>query len=508
MLRTRLATQALRPLSRGVTTSVPRALASHASDSHVARAKSWENPFPSDTFAVGPTNGFLPTKDPLDVLPKEYEAMDTLLENMRLHKKDGTDGLLMTGEFGAAVDRDLPEYDLSKVTDGELLSALYRDLTFVASAYLLEPCDIQYRKDKTYGLGRQTLPRNIAVPLHQVAEKIGQRPFMEYALSYALYNYRRKDKSKPLDFENLDLIRAFSGHPDEYGFILVHVAMVRHSGNLTSASLRALDAAATGNRPGFDQAMKDLLATYQQINGVMETMWGRSRPEGYLAYRTFIMGTKNQPMFPNGVMYEGVSDEPFKMRGESGANDSMVPLGDNLLEITSKMPVNPLTEVLRDFRTYRPRNHQAFLTYVQDRAAAVGIRDFALKNANSAAYYLANVDQIRAFRHRHWNFTRAYILKNTKHPVATGGSPIVTWLPNQLEAVLQHMIETNAEIDHSALSPQLAAMVEEIGQRAEAQQRVLIREVAKLTQERGPGATEVDNVERAAASAGGYGATA
>lgn len=29
-------------------------------------------------------------------------------------------------------------------------------------------------------------------------------------------------------------------------------------------------------------------------------------------------------MFPNGVVYEGVSDEPVHFRGESGANDSMV----------------------------------------------------------------------------------------------------------------------------------------------------------------------------------------
>jgi len=29
-------------------------------------------------------------------------------------------------------------------------------------------------------------------------------------------------------------------------------------------------------------------------------------------------------MFPNGVIYEGVSDQPMSFRGESGANDSMV----------------------------------------------------------------------------------------------------------------------------------------------------------------------------------------
>lgn len=132
-------------------------------------------------------------------------------------------------------------------------------------------------------------------------------------------------------------------------------------------------------------------------------------------------------MFPDGVIYEGVSDQPVSHRGESGANDSMVPLGDNLLQITELMPENPLTTVLRDFRSYRPTNHRDFLEFVQDKAKHVGLKDFAMKDANSAAVYLSNIDQIRAFRHRHWNFTKEYIIKHTSHPVATGGSPIITW---------------------------------------------------------------------------------
>jgi len=36
-------------------------------------------------------------------------------------------------------------------------------------------------------------------------------------------------------------------------------------------------------------------------------------------------------------------------------------------------------------------------------------------------------------------FAREYILKHTTHPTATGGSPIITWLPNQLSAVLSLM---------------------------------------------------------------------
>lgn len=53
-------------------------------------------------------------------------------------------------------------------------------------------------------------------------------------------------------------------------------------------------------------------------------MWQRSKPDAYTSFRTFIFGITKQSMFPNGVVYEGVSDEPLSFRGESGANDSMV----------------------------------------------------------------------------------------------------------------------------------------------------------------------------------------
>lgn len=53
-------------------------------------------------------------------------------------------------------------------------------------------------------------------------------------------------------------------------------------------------------------------------------MWRHSKPAQYTSFRTFIFGITKQTMFPNGVVYEGVSEEPMSFRGESGANDSMV----------------------------------------------------------------------------------------------------------------------------------------------------------------------------------------
>lgn len=176
-------------------------------------------------FVVGFQNGFLPRQDPLDKLPLEFDALEQVLQKMPLTLKNGSKGLLATGQFGAALEK-IPEYDVSNIKDTRLLTALFRDYTFAASAYLLEPCDLLNRSKGTYGLGRSTLPRNIAVPLSIVSEKIGAKPFMEYAQSYSLYNYSRVDKNKEVAYDNLKLIRQFSGMPSEHGFILVHVAMV------------------------------------------------------------------------------------------------------------------------------------------------------------------------------------------------------------------------------------------------------------------------------------------
>ncbi|XP_037030629.1 indoleamine 2,3-dioxygenase 1-like [Bradysia coprophila] len=440
-----------------------------------------DNDTTQQMFTVGGKNGFLPRQEPLAELPKQYSALESLLQRMPMQLNDGTPGLLASGQFGDAVREELPVYDVDSLTDQRLLSALFRDYTFAASAYLLEPCDILYRSQADYGLGRRVLPKNIAVPLVKVSNKINSKPFMEYALSYALYNYKKVSPTQGLNYDNLALVRAFAGSESEKGFVLNHVTMVSYSPHLVRFAVGTLAAAEANDRAKFDSQMSGLFETYESINREMEMMWSRSVPEDYVKFRTFIMGTKNQTMFPDGVIYEGVSDEPVTYRGESGANDSMIPLGDNLLQISELMPENPLTDVLRDFRSYRPTNHREFLEFVQAKAMQVGVKQYAMKDANSAAIYLSNIDQIRAFRHRHWNFTKEYIIKHTSHPVATGGSPIVTWLPNQLNAVLDLINEVSDKINRNELSESNLLRVEEITKRAHAQKRFLDREVANFS---------------------------
>lgn len=333
---------------------------------------------------------------------------------------------------------------------------------------------------------------------------------MEYAGSYALFNYRLEDPKAGLDYSNLRLIRAFEHGLDpsssEAGFVLVHVDMVKNSGPLVSGTMACLDSlspsgphatCAVLQRNDFNTGLRTVLQTMKKVNATMETMWGKSKPSSYTSFRTFIFGITSQSMFPNGVVYEGVNDnKPMSFRGESGANDSMIPLMDNLLCLP--LPDTPLTEILRDFREYRPSNHRAFLQMVKERALEADTRGFALAEAaedgasdeeraavvESRRLWLQVLNEVRDFRWRHWCFAREYIIKKTSHPTATGGSPIVTWLPNQLEAVLDEMVSIHERVGSSGewdLGEECRDIMDLVGR----QRETLKKEVDKYCAERG-----------------------
>ncbi|SPN97393.1 related to indoleamine 2,3-dioxygenase [Cephalotrichum gorgonifer] len=476
-----------------------------------------EDTRPNDTtlppFMVSKTRGFLPRMDPIVRLPEEFAQVESLLARMPIKKLDGQPGLLAEFRLGEVVDSELPDLTdrVDKYRDNlPIVNALYRDYSFLASAYLLEPCHERLLKGESYGLGRNRLPRQIARPIAKCAEISGFKPWMEYAGSYALFNYRLEDPAAGMDYSNLRLIRAFEHGLDptssEAGFVLVHVDMVKNSGPLVAGTMTCLDALSPTSRHAtnpvarrreFNGGLRTVLETMEKVNATMETMWGKSKPSSYTSFRTFIFGITSQSMFPNGVVYEGVGDEkPLSFRGESGANDSMIPLMDNLLCIP--MPDTPLTEILRDFRQYRPSNHRAFLQMVKGRALEADTRSFALSPGTnedggeegaaevleSRRLWLQVLNQVRDFRWRHWCFAREYIIKKTEHPTATGGSPILTWLPNQLEAVLDEMARVDEQVGAGA-GIDLGEKCRDIMELATRQRVALQKEVDRYCAERG-----------------------
>ena len=132
---------------------------------------------PDDTtlpaFMVSTTRGFLPRQEPVVQLPPEFGILESILARMPIKTLNGTPGLLATFTLGETVLKELPDLTdaIEKYKDNlPLINALYRDYSFLASAYLLEPCHHRFIKGEGYGLGRQTLPAIISRPISRCAE--------------------------------------------------------------------------------------------------------------------------------------------------------------------------------------------------------------------------------------------------------------------------------------------------------------------------------------------------
>lgn len=135
-----------------------------------------EDTKPQDTslaaFMVSTTRGFLPRTEPIVTLPKEFDPVEDLLQSMPVTTLSGQPGLLATGQLGDAVEK-LPDLSdaVEKYRDNlPMMNALYRDYSFLASAYLLEPCHMRFIKGEPYGLGRSFLPAQLSRPIARCAE--------------------------------------------------------------------------------------------------------------------------------------------------------------------------------------------------------------------------------------------------------------------------------------------------------------------------------------------------
>ena len=392
-------------------------------------------------FEVNHKNGFLPKDSPLAVLPKKYTELQVLIDEMPIKKADGTQGLLSRrGDIEKAVSNlSNLKHLVGEEEDVFLIQALFRAYSFLTSAYLLAPAHFNYINTKKYGKAHTVLPSQIAEPFVIVSKKLDVYPFIDYHYSYSLGNYVKIDKSKGYELENLAMAAKFSGMDDERGFIMLHVDINQHSPELVGSILDYLKSDEDKN---VNQSLSKCLSAMKKINERRQIMWQASRWKHYNDFRVFIMGIKgNDEIFGDGVIYEGVSDEPVQYRGQIGAQDNIIPTADIFTGVIGYYPTNDLTKYLLDLRSYRPKCIQNFLSDIKSEMGDNRLFNNLKESKNEKGFclLLQILDEIYYFRNGHWQFVQKYIMANTKYAKATGGTPIISWIPNQITAVLNYM---------------------------------------------------------------------
>jgi len=388
--------------------------------------------FTDGFFTISTKSGFLPVRDPLAVLPSDYQRVQDVIDSLP--------GLIRDHQVQAAIaGLPLMEESTYEHDDIFLIGALYRAYCFMSSAFLLEPAFQTYQGTGEYGEGRARLPIQLAQPLTRLASRLDVFPFLEYSYGYSLGNYVRIDPSRGLDVDNLRMACSFTGGSDETGFIMDHVDINQHTPSMirwASALLRDYDVS----------ALRGLRDTIHAMNASRKKMWDVSRWRRYNDFRVFIMGIQgNTGIFPNGVIYEP-EETPRSYRGQSGSQDTIIPFLDTLLRVCEFYPDNDLTRYLMDMRRYRPRPFRELLEWTETHTA--GILERLTDTPEKCVALFETYREMYHFRNGHWQFVQKYIMANTRYPVATGGTPITTWLPNQIDATLSAGSHVLNRLDH------------------------------------------------------------
>lgn len=367
--------------------------------------------------------GFLPADDPYYGGFKEYPTNSNLLflETLAQDIPGLIERRAIREEIVARLRIfNLPISDYSEQTD-QTTEWMMRLYSYFASAYV-------------YARGEEPatrLPREIAAPFCELAKKLKRPPILSYA-SYCLYNWRRLNLSKPIVLGNIELINRFcsesAGARDEAWFILVHV-------DIEAKAAKAVQAVSTKIT---EQSYQDVLMSLIGMNATLARMPEECSPENYFRFvRPYIFGFKN-------IRYESFSSfEPKTLRGETGAQSSIVPMLLGALGIVHRNTM--LTQHLSDMRAYMPEPHQRFLESVGQICQTNGNQTFNMRvvahqEPKYRELYNSILNELIRFRKQHFQYAVDYIEKKVANPEGTGGTPYVPWLGQLIEETKEYFL--------------------------------------------------------------------
>ena len=365
-------------------------------------------------FGITEEFGYLPAYEPAQSLSAGNEEWDQYGKDLPK--------LLMGTNFRARV-RALPTFNVAALKGEAEIQRAMLVLSYIGQAY-------QWSENSAATL----MPSNLAKPWFEVGKLVGRPPILSYQ-SYASDNWRRFDKSGPIECGNIGLLQCFLGGQDEEWFILIHIEIEKKAGKALKAIEDAQAAVVGNDADQVESALTNLRASLAAMYAVLDRMPERCDPYIYFhRVRPYIFGWRNNPSLPDGVIYEGVDEYKGigqKFRGETGAQSAIIPAMDGVLGIEHER--DELREYLMEMRTYMPPKHVAFIEAVE---AGPSVRNFVTSAQRSSLTSVFNecVELVANFRAMHLEYAGRYIHAQAQatpgnpSAVGTGGTPFMTYL--------------------------------------------------------------------------------
>lgn len=294
------------------------------------------------------------------------------------------------------------------------------------------------------------LPRNLAVPMTAIADRLGQQPLLPYS-GYVLDNWGLIDKQAPIDLDNIFMIQNFLNGQDENWFVLIHVAIEAAAGAALANFGPVVEASDAGEVTKTRALLEQMADTWRRINAIFDRMPERCDPYIYFErVRPYIHGWRDNPALPDGIIYEGVDRFGTKaqaFRGQTGSQSSIIPAMDALMGVGHA--TDPLREYLDQLHIYRPPAHRRF---IDDTRAASRLRGFVETSNDQGltSAYNTIIQAMADFRTRHLEYAASYINKQSRGAsgndtdVGTGGTPFMRYLKKHRDETAARLISTAA----------------------------------------------------------------
>ncbi|KNC77200.1 hypothetical protein SARC_10335 [Sphaeroforma arctica JP610] len=427
-----------------------------------------KRPVPSlRDYDINSKRGFLPEHDPLLSLQHPYNCWDDAARQLPDY--------ILAGCARRQLNK-LPLLHATNLTTDAELQRAYSLLSFLNHTYVwcegeLNPCHV--------------LPANLAVPWMEVSKSLGCKPILTHS-SVVMYNWRRLDAEGPLDLTNLAALNTFNGCMDEAWFYLVTVAIEALGGPALEAITDAMQAVNNLNAMIVAERMNTLADRIDQMTEIIVRMFEKCDAKVYYDdVRPYFGGWRGNPVLPNGMVYEGVSETPFYFAGGSAGQSSLIqsidialgvhhsptnqcPMGADFLEsppvtdgespsdvkqILAETPsVDSVCTYISTVREYMPRKHREFLEALMEAPSLHGFVQSPHGSADAKHGYNRAVLALENFRTKHIKIVATYIITPASKRApslasyrGTGGSSIMPFLKQVRSETREQLVTSNTE---------------------------------------------------------------
>ena len=297
-------------------------------------------------FDVDIHHGFIPSPDPLTSLPmtSKFAPWERLMLDlsMRLHAHNIRQAVLQLPLI-QVTEEDLP-------TPPELRRAQLV-LSMLAHSFVWGEEPVVSR-----------LPAAIAVPWVAVSHRLGRVAVLTHS-AIILSNWKRLDPKGPIRLHNVGLLNGFYGGIDEAIFYLVTLEVEAVGAPALAHMVQSQHYARTQQWTKLTAELRQVASFLPKMTAAVMLTYTDCDP--YIFYtrvRKFLQGWRGNPLIPEGMIYEGVSDSPQLFHGGSAAQSCILAVFDSFLSVQHER--EQTRQFMRDMRFYMPGLHRHFLNFI------------------------------------------------------------------------------------------------------------------------------------------------